>query len=605
MFPNPYMDLSIETLVASLLAPSGHNSTSGRPPDVAGDISIRNATVNTVNGSIKTTPSVTANPTTNTAETTITSSTTGDISITSASSYQVSGGTSSGSSPGTSSATGDISITSASSYASRGTVGGVGGGGGGGGGGASSLGTSTEAASIADVAAPASRSSATSKDPRASRDRRRLKQQKQEPVGVPLTRWRNDGAAGSTMDAVVHVASAGGTALLFNSPDIEPYVQLDSAYMSFGSADTKIDWNTAGGKGWSIMAYARAPPSSTASSERLFEFSGGAELVNAISFGRAGTSSSGEYVLYGPGGSSEVQLRTRVPDLWNNEWRLVIATTTNSSFTVLVDGELAVSGPTSALVGSRTTSLNYVGRSSAAAVPFASGLQFRELNFWMVPLEPEEIDSLHQHAASQWGANVSDVPVMQQLREEAARSAPQPPDAMPPAAPQGSPPALALSAPQPQPLSAPQPQPQPQPQPVAMPLAVSPPSRLPPVKAPPAAKAPPVGQGANRTASNSSTVRSAPNSSSPASKNTSAASNSTPAASNSTSTAPSTASRPAGQGQQQQEFRGTPAAGYVSGLFISPAIRASATYKVRIGVARIRQCAPFDPAALCIYSNLE
>jgi hypothetical protein len=436
------------------------------------------------------------------------------------------------------------------------------------------------------------------------------------------------------MDAVVHTAS-GGTALLFDSPDIEPYVQLDGAYMSFGSASTKLDWNTEGAKGWSIMAYARAPPSSTALSERLFEFSGGGELVNAISFGRAGTSSSGEYVVYGPGGSSEVQLRIQVPDLWNNEWRLVTATTTNSSYTVLVDGELVVSGPTSALVGSRTTSLNYVGRSSAAAVPFAKGMQFRELKFWMVPLDTEDIDSLHQLAASQWGATVLDVPVMEQLRE-AARGAshppptvppaapqgsgvplmqqpneptsgtPQPPRAMPPAAQQVSPPALALRAPQPQPQPqpapqpqpqpqpAPQPAPQPQPQPAAMPPALSPPRLLPPVKSPPAANAPPVsttkqtgkglpqGQGTNTTAvPSSNTGESVPNS--------------TSTASNSSSKAPSIANRAAGQGQQQQ---GTPAAGYVSGLYISPEIRASATYKVRpaSGITDSAQCTEVAPS---------
>ena len=71
------------------------------------------------------------------------------------------------------------------------------------------------------------------------------------------------------------------------------------------------------------------------------------------------------------------------------------------------------------LVGSRTTSLNYIGRSSAATVPYANGLQFKELKFWLVPLQVEEIDSLHEVAASQWGANVLGVPVKEQLEKPA------------------------------------------------------------------------------------------------------------------------------------------------------------------------------------------
>jgi hypothetical protein len=469
------------------------------------------------------------------------------------------------------------------------------------------------------VGAQASKSGGGGADNTASNGRRRLKQQEQELVGAPLTVWRNVGTAGSAMDAVVHTA-VGGTALLFDSPDTEPFVQLFSAYMSFGSASSSINWGTADGKGWSIMAYARAPPSSTASSERLFEFSGGGELANAISFGRSGTSSSGEYAVYGPGGSSDVLLHTEVPSLWNNEWRLMIATTSNSSYTVVVDGELVASGPTSALVGSRTTSLNYIGRSSAAGVPYTSSLQFRELKFWMVPLDIEDIDYLQEFAATQWGATVSGVPLEEQLRE-AARGAPQAPRAAPtaapqgsppaaprgsppaaprgsppaaprgsppaaprgspPAAPRGSPPALALRAPQPQPL------------PAATPPALSPPRLLPLIKMLPAAKAPPVdaakqigkgpplGQGTNRKAAPSSSPGKAAPSSSPAAATNASSANA----------AATNASRAVGQGRQQQgQARGTPAAGYVSGLYISPEIRASAAYKVRVDIGCVVLC---------------
>jgi hypothetical protein len=239
----------------------------------------------------------------------------------------------------------------------------------------------------------------------------------QAEAPLALTAWLNSGSAGLAVSATA-VLGAGGYVQLSNGSGM-PYVELSNAYMSLNGT---LSWDTTAGGGWTVMVVVSAPATG-ATYERVLEFfKAGATLVDAIMLGRDDAPGGAAYAVTGPGGASDRPVFGSFgAGVFGNGWTVLTATTTASSWSLLVDGAVVATGNTTKPVASRTTDRGYIGKSSNPDVGQASELRIRQLSVWFEPLTPPQLADLHEHVGSVWDIVVA-----------APAPSPPPPPARPP-----------------------------------------------------------------------------------------------------------------------------------------------------------------------------
>jgi hypothetical protein len=214
--------------------------------------------------------------------------------------------------------------------------------------------------------------------------------------GGAISSWANEGYAGGAYSAV----AASNTPLSSIEMQTEgglPHVSL--RHSSF-EIDGLIEWETTRpGTGWTISMLARAPAQGTDSVSFFHAGIGpdtdtpGIPTSAHIDLARGEWGTADVTVLHA-NGSAAASCHLKSP-LWDgNSWHTITVVATHEGMTVYKDGALWCNAE--AQLGSRTTDVQYIGRSPALPAALMTA-DIRQLAVWLQPL------SLMEREAWEWG----------------------------------------------------------------------------------------------------------------------------------------------------------------------------------------------------------
>jgi hypothetical protein len=173
-----------------------------------------------------------------------------------------------------------------------------------------------------------------------------------------------------------------GSLTLRRHPSGFAYVEYQNAWFDMGGT---INWNFQNGA--TIIVMATAPPTG-AFYARIFEFSSDASGYNSLLLARSATTANVDFSIFGTG---SMLMKDVQNDVFNGEWMVFAVTVSTNRYAVYVDGVQLSTGTYAPGFNDRSTTQNWLGKSSWTIDDLARDMGLRQIAIYHKEMTQAEV----------------------------------------------------------------------------------------------------------------------------------------------------------------------------------------------------------------------